>query len=228
MPITFTQLITDCMVAAGDEEAVTWARPTIARQWVIEAILQFPILRPMLDDHVNGASIVYSFSMPADFRELISVEYPISQQPPTYLVRKNHLDPDFYSSAGYYDIDYDFSTGNGFLCYVSGGVAALAHVKTQYLAMHDTSMDDNDADLITIPDQFENIIIAYFIARAWRERLGYVMRDPTAHSSVISQMTEMVHKSELNYKDLVLAAERHISESKVSSGNKVDKFDRVY
>ena len=182
----------------------------------------------MLDDHTNGGSVVYSYSLPADFRELISVEYPISQQPPVYLVRKNHLDPDFYSSAGFYDVDYDFSTGTGYLCYVSGGVAASAHIKVQYLAVHDTDLDDNSTDVITVPDQFEPILIAYFIARAWRERLGFIMQDPTAHSSVIQQMTEMVYKAELNYKELVDSVQRYISESKVSSGNQVDKFDRVY
>jgi hypothetical protein len=228
MTITFTKLVSDCLVSAGDEDAATWPRPGIAIPWVKEAILQFPILRPQLDDHTNGASVVYSYSMPAGFREVISVEYPISQQPPVYLVRKNHLDPDFYSSAGYYDIDYDFSTGSGYLCYVSGGVAALAHIKVQFLATHDIDLADDSTDVITIPDQYENIIIAYFIMRAWRERLGVVMQDPTAHSSIITQLTEMVHKAEENYKELVDAAQRYISESKVSSGNTVDKFDQVY
>ena len=138
------------------------------------------------------------------------------------------MDADFYAEAGFYDIDYDFTTGSGYLCYVSGGIAAAAHIKVEYLAAHETDLDDNSADLITVPDQFENILIAYFIMRAWRERLGFVMRDPTAHTSVIMQMTEMVRKSELNYKDLVDAAQRFISESKTTSGNKVDKFDRVY
>ncbi|HEX9091032.1 MAG TPA: hypothetical protein VF831_06050 [Anaerolineales bacterium] len=228
MSITFTKLLSDCMVSAGDSDAETWPRPTVAMGWAKEAISQFPILRPQLDDHTNGGSVVYSYSMPAGFREIISVEYPISQQPPEYLVRKNHLDPDFYDQAGFYDIDYDFSTGSGYLCYVSGGSAASAHIKVQYLAMHETDLDDNSADLITVPDQFENILIAYFIMRAWRERLGFVMRDPTTHSNIVYQLTDMVRKAELNYKELVDAAQRFISESKTSSGNKVDKFDRVY
>ena len=228
MTITFTQLITDCLVAAGDEDAATWSRTDIAIPWCKEALRVFPILRPMLDDHTNGASLVYSYAMPADFRELISVEYPISQVPPVYLVRKNRLDPNFYNEAGYYDIDYDYSTGSGYFVYVSGGVAALAHIKTQYLGAHATALADNSTDVITVPDQYEHIIIAYFITRAWRERLGVTMRDPTAHTSLVMQLTEMVRKSEENYKNLVAAAMQFISESKITPHNEVDKFDRVY
>ena len=228
MTIVFTQLISDCLVAAGDIDSATWSRTDVAIPWCKEALRVFPILRPMLDDHTNGAAVVYSYSLPADFRELISVEYPISQQPPVYLVHKNRLDPDFYNADRYYDVDYDFSTGTGYLCFISGGVAALAHIKVQYLAAHPTDLEDDDTDVITVPDHFEPILIAYFIMRAWRERLGYIMQDPTAHSSIISQMTEMVHKSDANYQELVVQAQRFISESKVSSGHHVDKFDRVY
>ena len=228
MSITFTKLVSDCLVAAGDSDASTWPRISVAIPWVKEALQVFPILRPMLDDHTNGGSIVYSYQLPADFREVISVEYPISQQPPVYLLRKNRLDPNFYSIAGNYDIDNDYSTGSGYYCYVSGGVAASAHIKVQYLAGHDTDLADDSTDVITVPDHFENILIAYFIAKAWRERLGSVMQDPTAHSSIITQLTEMVRKAEINYLDLVASARQFISDSRITPANQLDKYDRVY
>ncbi len=228
MTITFTKLVSDCLVAAGDNDATTWPRATVAIPWVKEALIAFPILRPMLDDHTNGASVVYSYALPADYREVISVEYPINQQPPEYLARKNRLDPDFYKEGGYYDIDHDFSGGLGFYCYISGGIAATAHIKMQYLAQHDTNLADDSVDVITVPDQYENILVAYFINRAWRERLGAFMQDPTAHTSVIQQMTEMVQHAEENYRYLVETALERVAQSKISPVNKADKFDRVY
>jgi hypothetical protein len=228
MTITFTKFVTDCLMVAGDWQVATWSRISHGLPWAKEALQAFPILRPMLDDHTNGASIVYSYAMPTDFREIISVEYPISQQPPVYLIRKNRLDPNFYGEAGYYDVDHDYSTGSGWLCYVSGGVAAAAHIKTQYLANHPTNLADDSTAVVTVPDEYEPILIAYFITRAWRERLGNTMRDPTAHTSTISQITEMVHKADDNYLQMVQQAQAKLADSKITPHREVDKFDRVY
>ena len=60
MSITFTKLLSDCLVAMGDETAATWDRTDTIWPWAIEAMLAFPILRPMTDDHTNGTALVYS------------------------------------------------------------------------------------------------------------------------------------------------------------------------
>jgi len=228
MSITFTKLLSDCLVAMGDETAATWDRTDTIWPWAIEGILAFPILRPMIDDHTNGLTLVYVYDLPADFREVITVEYPISQVPPVYLVRKNRLDPDFHIAAGYYDIDHNYVSGSGYVCYVSGGIAAAAHIKMQYLANHDTAMLDDATDLITIPDEYENILVAYVLAKGFRERLSAYMIIPTAHSSLIMQMTEMVRRAEENYVNLVLRAQQKLADSRITPNVAVDKFDRVY
>jgi hypothetical protein len=228
MAQTWSKVLDHCLIAMGDTAGATWSRTLTIWPWVQEAVLNFPILRPMLDDHTNGASIVYSYAANTDFREVISVEYPISQQPPTLLVRKNRLDPDFWDAAGYYDIDHDYSTGSGWTVYVSGGVAALAHIKMQYLANHDTTITDDSVDVWSIPDQYEGIIIAYVLAKGYRERLSKYMQDPTAHTSLIMQMTTMVDKAEENYRELAQAAHARLADSKITPNVAVDKFDRVY
>jgi hypothetical protein len=196
--------------------------------WAEEAMLAFPILRPQVDDHTNGGAVVYVYDLPANFREVVSIEYPISQQPPKYLVRKNRLDPDFYNNDGYYDIDHDYTNGKGFVCYVSGGVAASAHMKMQYLANHQIGLADDSVALITIPDEYENILISYVVMKGYRERLGFTMQDPTAHTSVIQQMTEMVRRAEFNYQDLVARTLSKLAESRIMPSVTVDKYDRVY
>jgi hypothetical protein len=228
MAFTWTKVLSDCLIALGDSTAATWSRTSTIWPWLQEAVLNFPILRPMLDDHTNGASITYSYQLATDFREVISVEYPISQTPPVYLIRKNRLDPDFYNEAGYYDIDRDYSAGVGWFGYISGGIAASAHIKMQYLANHSTNVVDDSTATWTVPDEYESIIIAYVIAKAYRERLGAMMVDPTAHTSIILQMTEMVKKAEDNYKDLVQRAQKKLAESRLSPSFTVDKYDRVY
>ncbi len=228
MSISFQQLMTDCLVALGDSGAATWSRVNIMMPWCKEALRTFPILRPMKDDHTNPLVVVYNFSMPDDFREVISVEYPVNQQPPNYLVRKSRVDPDFYEESGYYDVDHDYSTGMGWTMYISGGVTAGAHIYTQYLANHDTAMIDDPDCYITVPDEYENILIASVMCRAYRERLGYVMRDPTAHTNLVYQLTEMVRKLEAQYEKLVSEAQHQLTNSVISAHKTVDKYDRVY
>ena len=228
MSITFTKLLSDCLVAMGDETAATWDRTDTIWPWAIEGMLAFPILRPMTDDHTNGAVLVYSFDLPTDFREVITVEYPISQVPPSYLVRKNRLDPDFHNAAGYYDIDHNYASGEGWVCFVSKGLGANHHIRTNYLANHDTAMLDDSTVTITIPDEYENILVAYVLAKGFRERLSAYMITPTAHSSLIMQMTDMVRKAEDNYHLLVQRAQQKLADSRITPNVAVDKFDRVY
>jgi hypothetical protein len=228
MTISFLTLLTDCLVALGDTMGSTWTRIGVMDQWCIEAIRSFPILRPMFDDHTNGASVVYSVQMPTDFRQLISVEYPINQAPPVYLMRKNRLDPEFYNQAGYYDIDHDYTTGSGWSMYISGGVAALAHIKSQYLANHNTAMTDVGTCYLSVPDEYYSILITSVMCRAYRERLSFMMQDPTAHMTVITQLTEMVQHIEDLFQSQVAAAQSRMANSIVSPRLSGDKFDRVY
>jgi hypothetical protein len=228
MAFTWTKVLSDCLIALGDPTAATWSRTNVIWPWVQEAVSNFPILRPMLDDHTNGASVVYSYAAPSDFREVITVEYPISQQPPTYLSRKNRLDEDFWSFTNFYDIDHDYSAGTGWFIWVSGGVAASAHIKMQYLANHSTTIVDDSTATWTVPDVYENIVVAYVVAKAYRERLSAYMITPTAHTSTILQLTDMVKKAEDSYKELSQRALQRLADSRITPNVAADKFDRVY
>jgi hypothetical protein len=191
-------------------------------------MLDFPILRPMLDDHTNGLVKLYKYRMAEDFRETISVEYPVNQFPPVYLKRKNRFDPSFYLEEGYYDIDRDHTGGTHWTCYVSGGIAVGAHIYMQYLANHDTAMADDSSTTITVPDEYTHILVMYVIAKAYRERLSLYMQDPTAYSQLITQMTEMVEHAENKYKEMVTTAQQRLAQSKIPPKYALDKNDRVY
>ncbi len=228
MTISFQQLITDCLVALGDSGGATWSRLNKMQPWCIEAIRTFPILRPMRDDHTFLVGALSSFDLATDFREVISVEYPISQTPPAYLVRKNRMDSNFYNDAGYYDIDHNYTTGSGWVIYLSAAGKIGEHIYIQYLANHDTDMVDDPNHFISIPDEYEGIFIAQIMCRAYRERLSFAMQDPTAHSNVVYQLTQMVDKMEKSYREQVLAAQNKLVSSVISPPQRVDKYDRVY
>ena len=225
--MNFKQLLTDCLVALGDADAETWSRLDVIWPWCIEAIQSFPILRPMLQDYTSITSS-WTIALPADFREMISVEYPISQQPPAYMVRKNRLDPEFFSSITYFDVDHDYSAGVGWTLYLSTQYRAATHLKIQYLANHDTDMDDEDTSIVTIPDEYETILITQVMCRAYRERLSVVLQDPTAHTTIVDQLTKTVEQLEATYASMVAAARSQLAQSVITPHRQVDKFDRVY
>ncbi len=227
MSTTFTKLLTDCSVAMGDNSGTIWSRVNTIWPWAVEAMLAFPILRPRRQD-ATTASATNSLALAGDFREIISVEYPVAQTPPVYLSRKNRLDPDFYSASGSYDVDHDYASGKGWLLYSSEKLPALTHVYIQYLANHDSAMADDSSTLITVPDEYENILVAYVLAKGYRERLGKYMTDPTAHTSIILQMTQMVLKAEENYGLLVQRAQQKLADSRITPNVPSDRFDRVY
>jgi hypothetical protein len=227
MAISFDAFMDHVFGALGDPTATTWSRTDQILPWSFEAFTAFPILRPRYLDKTAPAN-VYKYRLPVDFREIISVEYPITKQPPEYLTRKNRFDPAFWSSSNYFDIDNDYTTGDLYTIYFSGVFTNATHMYLEYLGLHDTDLTDDGAHFISIPDEYETIVITSVMCRAYRERLGKYMQNPTAQSSIIMQMTAMVEHLEAYYKQQLADALASLAESRVSPRLASDKYDRVY
>ncbi len=232
MTTSFSKLLTDCLLAMGDEDASTWSRTDVIIPWAKEAILAFPILRPVQLKLSCPAYASrhgsYALELPDDFRELVCVEYPVAQEPPCFLHRMNRLDPDFYEHDDHYDIDRNYVDGKGFILWTSKIVPVGEYVAINYLGNHKTDLTDSTESLLSVPDEYEHILIAYVAVKGYRERLGAYMQDPTAHTSIINQMYEMVQHAEERYQKLVDEAVARYTDARVSPHFKFDKFDRAY
>ncbi len=227
MTTSFQDLLTACLVALGDRLASTWSRTDVIWPWCLEAMTQFPILRPQRSQ-VTFLARVYENPLPADFREIISVEYPVGKLPPVYLVRMNRFDPSYYETDDHYDIDRAYLSGTGWTIWFSHHMESGEIVNINYLANHDIDMEDDPACYITVPDEYVNILVQYVVCKGYRERLGAYMQDPTAHTSIITQMYEMVEHAETKYKAMVDDAMKKYVESRRSPHMQLDKFDRIY
>jgi hypothetical protein len=230
MSITFQDLLSDCLVALGDDNGLTWSRINKIWPWCIEAMRTFPFGRPMKEDHTLLVGEDIKFDLPSDFREVISVEFPVNQNPPQYLTRLNRFDPNFYSANDYYDIDYNFADAAGWIIHFSAYLKTYtgSHVYIDYLADHDLDMADDALHFITVADEFYTILISQVICRAYRERLSYFMQDPTVHTSIVYQLTEMVRKAEEHYASQVAEAQERLAKSRLSPHQPSDKYDRIY
>jgi hypothetical protein len=230
MTVTFKKLLTDCLVALGDTQGATWSRVNVIWPWCIEATQAFPILRPMFYDCTVPILLTHPniIDMPVDFRQMISLEYPVGQTPPAYNIRKNRLDPNFTNDIGYFDVDHNYIDGTGYFLYMSKAPPQGVHLYVEYLATHDVAMADDDNHLLSVPDEYETILITSVMCRAYRQRLSVMMVDPTAHTNVINQMTEMVQHVEELFQKQVRNAQHQLTNAIVSPRMGSDKYDRVY
>jgi len=238
MTITFTQLLDDIEYqlgyagpGAGYPEAY-WERSLHFEPWAKAAILAFPLLRPdsyafTLIIEPRNSHIV---ELPEDFRVMVSVEYPASQLPPVYLTRLSYQSPEFYGSDSYYDIERNFTIGKGYQIIFSKELEEGDHAHLNYLVPHDADLMDNGIDELTIQDEYEDILIAYVIARAYRHLMTLFVCDPSAHENTISELTEMIKAAEDKYNNMIksLTSEISIGESWIIGNRKSDKHDRVY
>jgi len=227
MTIAYDDFIDHCLAALSDSAGAVWARTKILA-WGIEAIQSFPILRPLLLDKVSALVPLWNFRLPDDFREIMSVEYPVSQHPARYLNRRNHLDPRFYDETDNFDVENDYTTGNLYQIFFSNALPAGYHVFVNYLGNHDTAMTDVGTCFLSVRDEYETILITFVMCRAYRERLSFHLQNPTVQATIISQLTDMVNHLEEQYRTLVAEAIAGLSESMITLARKVDKHDRVY
>jgi hypothetical protein len=220
---TFGSHLTRIMYSLGDPTEVHWSRTNEVWFWLIEAIREFPILRPKEAD-VSDAVKEHEIELPSDFKEVVSVQWPITSDM-RYHVRRSRLEDDFYN-GDYYDIDRDFSTGSGWKLWMGQPVPFAQPARVHYLALHDTAM--GELTDLTIPDQYLNILTEYCILRAWTERLSNEIRDPTAHSDVISGINLTIAEHRRTYNDLVKQAVNELTTSRITLKHRVDGKDRIY
>lgn len=220
---TFGGHLTNVMYALGDPTEQHWSRTSEVWKWLIEAIREFPILRGKTTD-LSDAVENHKFDLPSDFVEIVNVQWPISSDY-IYLVRRSHQDKYFFD-GDYYDIDRNFPDSAGWMLWTGPTVTVASPVRVNYLALHDYNA--SESMVITIPDQYLNILTEYCIMRAWQERLSNEIRDPTAHSDIIQNMELNLKEHRRNYQLLVEQALKELNTSRIVANRLVDKYDRIY
>lgn len=220
---TFGSHLTRIMYSLGDPTEATWSRTLEVWYWLIEAIREFPILRPMQSDIAFDADD-HQEPLPSDFKEIISVQWPITDDM-RYHTRRSRLEEDFYD-GDYYDIDRDYSTGSGWVLWMGQSIPYAQPVRVQYLAMHSTTVSEDM--VLTVPDQYLNILTEYCILRAWTERLSTEISNPTAHDATLSQINAAIAEHRATYDRLVDEAIRELATSRQTMNRRLDKHDRIY
>lgn len=219
----FGSFLTRVMYSLGDPTEQHWSRTNEVWYWLLEAIREFPILRPKQAD-LSDAIKPHEIELPVDYKEITSVQWPITDDM-RYHTRRSHLEDNFYN-GDYYDVDRDYAAGSGWLLWMGQPVPYAQPCRVSYLALHDTAM--GELTILSIPDQYLNILTEYCILRAWTERLSNEIRDPTAHSDIIMNINQTILTHRKTYTDLVDQAIKELGTSRITQNRRLDKHDRIY
>jgi hypothetical protein len=231
MSKTFTAYVNDCQLALGDTGNVIWDRDAVVIWWAKEAIMAFPILNPSAEDLTVTITANRQHKLPLDFREIVSVEYPIGEDPPVYLSRMNRFDPDFYNADDHFDVSryyLDYPSYTGWVVYTSKLLEVDDEIRVHFLGNHNTDLEDDAGDLLTVPDEYVHILIAYVVMKAMRERLIKYLSSTSVFTEILRELTNAAEKSEQYYFQLIGEAISRLADSKTSPAMKLDKFDRLY
>jgi hypothetical protein len=225
--LTFGQLLDRIEYALGDVANATWDRANTLWGWAIEGIRELPFLVPIDTDIKPDTGKSHEFTLPEAAVSVISAEYPIGNDPPTYLIRKSHLEPDFFTSDRYYDVDRHFREEEGLRLWTSASVDSDDSVRVELLCRHNTvySVEATETD---IPDEHINLVVLYVVWTAWQERLSKQLQNPTAYNQVIGQIQKAVELARQNYLSEVERALQEQNNSRYIQGWKIDQWDRIY
>lgn len=206
MPTTWQQLVDRTQIQISDSGAVVWAESVVI-DWLKDAIRDYSLHFPRRVSALFAASDgVYEYGSSFDIgtREVISVEHPVGNTPPTFFRQLSFTHPDFYN-GDYYDFMHlgsdaepDYSL-HFWLSTPRDGenvqVWTLADQKTSYTLL---------ADNIGIPEKHQPILMQFVYWKATLELLAQEQQAPTSNSSLLmSQINQNARDAKNRYDGMI-------------------------
>lgn len=224
---TLAQLANRAQGAVDDETAEQWPQ-NLVEEWCLEGIRDynqhFPRTRSTT---VATTADVRQYDLPADFRGVVSVEYPTGEDPPQFLLQRSRLGKQFWGRRGYFDVIARNDAANVAELVISEKPQAGQTITLEYLADHELALESTDE--ITVPGRHEGIIVEFCIWRAWLELLAGEQQAPTSNSSLLmSQYASNADRAKRAYVESLARALRAGEGKSASVAWRLDKWDRIY
>lgn len=231
---TLTQITDRAEIAIADATNQTWDS-TLVKGWIKDAIRDYSQLLPRTkQSSLSLLSGNTEHLLPADFRAMISMEYPDNQTPPVYLYRLDRRHPDFSyrDNPRAYDVTIknDGSTDLEAKLWLSG--AAIINDESTpivYLADHDWELDDSDS--LTVPGRDEPVLILYVVWQAWKYIASFEVREPDPTTLLLSQLASNADRAERAYRralNQAVAGRNETTGGYIAAPWKADIYDPIY
>ena len=101
--LTLADIEQQCAGLLGDPSYATFTQLQID-DWINQAVRDLSIHFPRISTYsITTALGDHTYDLDTYVKGIVSVEYPVNQNPPRFLARKSYTDPTFWLKAGYYD-----------------------------------------------------------------------------------------------------------------------------
>jgi hypothetical protein len=219
--------------AMNDAAAGTWSQ-AIVEEWICEGIRDYNLyFRRTVTESLSILNAVDTRTLSRLCREVIHVEYPTGDDPPTYLHRKNRYAADFYDA----DDNFDFEpvgefglkgedVGNSPYLIFSFTLTAGETLTVLERAIHDAELDSGDQ--VTVPDEHQHLLILFTVWKAHSERVLTEAQNPDTTIRMINQMKQAAQMAEQDYRRAVKQAVETTAQGGWTAAWRMDKHDRIY
>jgi hypothetical protein len=209
----------------ADAAAGTWSQATV-QEWIIDAIKEYTGSFPRrLEDTITTTAGTSYYDLPADFQDMLLVEFPTGDDPPTHLQRMTRRNSAFWLNTGYYDVAHTRDALVDAQLWLSGTVVADTITFT-YLGAHDTGLASDDS--ITIPIEHEHLLILWVVWRAHQEREADELQNPDTTIRMLHQMKLATQAAEAAYYTAMREAKEERSSGGFTAPWRMDRHDRIY
>ncbi|MFN2226791.1 MAG: hypothetical protein ACK2UY_10795 [Anaerolineae bacterium] len=205
----------------------------VIEEWICEAIRDYNnYFRRTLTISQNIATDASTLTVSRLVREVLHVEYPSGNSPPTLLTRKSRYAADFYHAVDNFDFEpvgeYGATEDGGVSPYlifssnptVSDGIVVLTR------AIHDAELDSTD--LVTVPDEHHHLLVLFVVWKALSERTASQSKYPDTTIRLIQQLKESARIAEADYRRAIALAQETAGSSAMTPAWVMDKHDRIY
>jgi len=226
---TIPQLAETAQLTLADPNAATWPLDTI-KEWVLEAIRDYSMhFQRTEKTTLAAAAHTHTYTLSEWVDQVLEVEYPTGNDPPTLLSRLSRGDPRFWGSETYYDIEPSRQAGTGPRIYVSAWTAAGQTFTITYSSSyHDTTGVSIDQEKVVIPDNHSPLILQYVTWKALSERLNKEMQDPARDTMYLGQLRNSVTQARALYDKSIKTTKATVANSAFTKRWQLDTYDRIY
>jgi hypothetical protein len=225
---TLATLADEAQILLSDSGAATWAQATI-EGWINAAIRDYSQHFPReVTDTITTTADTRKYDLPANFLDMLSVEYPTGEDPPEYLSRLPFNHRDFWGSDYFYDVVKHEDTGDVAELWISKKPAASETVTYIYQASHDHALDPSDT--VTVPSHHHNLLILFVFWKANQELLSAEQQAPTSNSSLLmGQLASNMDRAKRTYYATIAQALRAIEgQSRLLNWHSDEEIDHIY
>jgi hypothetical protein len=195
-------------------------------QWINDAIEEYSRYFPRTKTTTQLTTANdRQYDLPADYRGIVSVEYPTGDDPPTYLERRDYRHPDFWIDDGFYDVVHRSDAGNLDELWISQKPATGQTITIEYLGDHD--LVDDDTDTISIKDLHLEVIVLHSRWSALQALASGEAANPDPNNVMLDRYEANVSRAERAYYRKIEELRKVEAESGMNAWP-MDKWDRVY